>query len=175
MFVSFFPQPKLFFSSAAIWSLAAILFWFFGGEQLGAVFGLPPAAADAPPIIGIAILVSKPFLWFYVGRRDSGRQRRSEGTVCREFLERCFTRSATQKKLYLKASTGLYQASPKLVDYPGTHPNEVCRRVIESHARQPQRPMGAVFDEFGLSRDFMTTNKLRLYLTTSSFPFLISA
>ena len=66
MFVSFFPQPKLFFSSAAIWSLAAILFWFFGGEQLGALFGMPPAAADAPPIIGIAILVSKPFLWFYL-------------------------------------------------------------------------------------------------------------
>jgi SAM-dependent methyltransferase len=121
------------------------------------------------------LLERGPFLWFYVGRRDSGRQRRSEGTLCREFLERCFTRSATQKKLYLKDSTGLYQASPKLVDYPGTHPNEVCRRVIESHARQPQRPMGAVFDEFGLSRDFMTTNKLRLYLTTSSFPFLIAA
>ncbi|MCA0029844.1 MULTISPECIES: peptide antibiotic transporter SbmA [unclassified Mesorhizobium] len=66
MFVSFFPQPKLFFTSAAVWSLAAILFWFFGGEQLGAVIGLPPAAADAPPIIGIAVLVSKPFLWFYI-------------------------------------------------------------------------------------------------------------
>ena len=36
VFVSFFPQPKLFFTSAAVWSLAAILFWFFGGEQLGA-------------------------------------------------------------------------------------------------------------------------------------------
>ncbi|TIR15075.1 MAG: peptide antibiotic transporter SbmA [Mesorhizobium sp.] len=66
MFVSFFPQPKLFFTSAALWSLAAILFWFFGGEQLGAVFGLPPAAAGAPPIVGIAVLVSKPFLWFYI-------------------------------------------------------------------------------------------------------------
>lgn len=66
MFVSFFPQPKLFFSSAAAWSLAAILFWFFGGEQLGAVFGMPPVAAGVPPIIGIAVLVSKPFLWFYI-------------------------------------------------------------------------------------------------------------
>ncbi|TJW47847.1 MAG: peptide transporter, partial [Mesorhizobium sp.] len=66
MFVSFFPQPKLFFTSAAAWSLAAILFWFFAGEQLGAVFGLPPAALDAPPIIGIAVLWSKPFLWFYL-------------------------------------------------------------------------------------------------------------
>ncbi|QKD18576.1 peptide antibiotic transporter SbmA [Mesorhizobium sp. NZP2077] len=66
MFVSFFPQPKLFFSSAVIWSLAAILFWFFGGEQLGAVFGLPPAAAGVPPIVGISVFWSPPFLWFYL-------------------------------------------------------------------------------------------------------------
>lgn len=66
MFVSFFPKPKLFFTSAALWSLAAILFWFFGGEQLGAVFGLPPAAAGAPPIIGVPVLWSQPFLWFYI-------------------------------------------------------------------------------------------------------------
>lgn len=66
MFVSFFPQPKLFFTSAALWSLAAILFWFFGGEQLGAFFGLPPAAAGVPPIIGITVFWSTPFLWFYL-------------------------------------------------------------------------------------------------------------
>ncbi len=66
MFVSFFPQPRLFFWSAALWTLAAVLFWFFGGEQLGALFGLPPAAADAPPVVGVAIFWSKPFLWFYL-------------------------------------------------------------------------------------------------------------
>lgn len=66
MFVSFFPQPKLFFTSAVVWSVALILFWFFGGQQLGALVGLPPAAADAPPIIGITVFWSKPFLWFYL-------------------------------------------------------------------------------------------------------------
>ncbi|RWC50856.1 MAG: peptide antibiotic transporter SbmA [Mesorhizobium sp.] len=66
MFVSFFPQPKLFFTSAAVWSLAGVLFWFFGGEQLGAVFGLPPAAAGVPPVLGIPVLWTKPFIWFYV-------------------------------------------------------------------------------------------------------------
>ena len=34
---SFFPQPRLFFLSAVAWSLAAVFFWFLGGEQLGAV------------------------------------------------------------------------------------------------------------------------------------------
>lgn len=65
MFVSFFPKPKLFFISAAVWSLALVLFWFNGGAALGALFGLPPAAPEAPPIIGIAVFWSKPFIWFY--------------------------------------------------------------------------------------------------------------
>lgn len=66
MFVSFFPKPKLFFTSAAVWSLVLVFIWFFGGEQLGATFGLPPAAEGAPPIIGVAVFWSPPFLWFYL-------------------------------------------------------------------------------------------------------------
>lgn len=66
MFVSFFPQPKLFFTSAAVWTLLGVLVWFFGGEQLGAVFGLPPAPEGAPPILGIPIFWSAPFIWFYI-------------------------------------------------------------------------------------------------------------
>ncbi|CAN7566772.1 peptide antibiotic transporter SbmA [Phyllobacterium sp. LjRoot231] len=66
MFVSFFPRPKLFFISAVLWSLAAVFFWYFVGQRLGSNFGLPPAAPDAPAIIGVALFVSKPFLWFYI-------------------------------------------------------------------------------------------------------------
>ncbi|MBA8876963.1 peptide antibiotic transporter SbmA [Phyllobacterium myrsinacearum] len=66
MFVSFFPKPKLFFTSAALWALFAVLLWYFGGRDFGGHFGLPPAAPDAAPIIGIALFASKPFLWFYV-------------------------------------------------------------------------------------------------------------
>jgi peptide/bleomycin uptake transporter len=66
VFVSFFPQPKLFFTSAVAWAALAMAIWYLGGEQLGAFFGLAPAAADAAPIIGISVFWSKPFLWFYV-------------------------------------------------------------------------------------------------------------
>lgn len=66
MFVSFFPRPKLFFASAVLWSLAAVLFWFTVGERLGAEFGLPPAPSDAAPIIGVSTFWSGPFLWFYL-------------------------------------------------------------------------------------------------------------
>ena len=66
MFVSFFPRPKLFFISAVLWSLFLVLTWFFGGEQLGAVFGMPPAAADSSPIIGPSVFLSPSYLWFYI-------------------------------------------------------------------------------------------------------------
>lgn len=66
MFLSFFPQPKLFFASAAAWSLFLVLLWFFGGAQMGALVGLPPDPPGTPPIIGVTVLWSKPFLWFYI-------------------------------------------------------------------------------------------------------------
>jgi peptide/bleomycin uptake transporter len=66
LFVSFFPKPKLFFISAAAWSLSLVLLWFLGGEQFGALFGMPPAAPDAAPILGVAVFLSKPFIWLYI-------------------------------------------------------------------------------------------------------------
>lgn len=66
MFVSFFPMPRLFFISAVGWSILLIGLWFLGGEQLGTIFGMPPAAPDAPQTIGPSVFVSPPFLWFYV-------------------------------------------------------------------------------------------------------------
>ena len=66
MFVSFFPRPKVFFWSAAGWALFAILLWFYGGQNFGAVLGLPPAAKGAPPIVGLQLFWSAPLLWFYI-------------------------------------------------------------------------------------------------------------
>ncbi|MEO6610204.1 MAG: peptide antibiotic transporter SbmA [Aestuariivirga sp.] len=65
MFVSFFPNPKPFFTSAIIWSLAAVLFWFFVAKEAGQYVGLPNPAPGTPPIIGVSKLWSPPFLWFY--------------------------------------------------------------------------------------------------------------
>ena len=35
MFLSFFPSPRLFFTSAAVWTLFAVLLWFFVAKDLG--------------------------------------------------------------------------------------------------------------------------------------------
>ena len=66
MFKSFFPNPKLFFTSAALWSLFCVLLWFFAAKDWGQFLGLENPAADAPPVIGPLVFISKPFLWFYI-------------------------------------------------------------------------------------------------------------
>jgi len=66
VFVSFFPQPKLFFLSAIGWSIFLVLVWFFMGDQLGGLLGFEPPAPDAAPIIGVTSFRSPPFLWFYI-------------------------------------------------------------------------------------------------------------
>jgi peptide/bleomycin uptake transporter len=66
MFVSFFPNPRLFFLSAALWTAFVTAVWFAGGSELGAAMGLSYPAADAAPVIGPMVFLTGPFLWFYV-------------------------------------------------------------------------------------------------------------
>jgi peptide/bleomycin uptake transporter len=66
MFVSFFPSPRLFFGSAALWSLAAVLFWFFLARDAGSLIGLDNPPEGAAPIVGVSRFFSAPFLWFYI-------------------------------------------------------------------------------------------------------------
>ncbi|MGH8506603.1 MAG: SbmA/BacA-like family transporter, partial [Stenotrophobium sp.] len=66
MFVSFFPRSRFFFLSVFLWTAFAVALWYAGGRAFGVHLGLPPAAPDAKPIIGVSIFWSKPFLWFYI-------------------------------------------------------------------------------------------------------------
>jgi peptide/bleomycin uptake transporter len=66
MFVSFFPSPRAFFWSAILWALAAVLFWFFVARDFGGHIGLPNPAEGTPPIIGVQVFWSKPFIWLYI-------------------------------------------------------------------------------------------------------------
>jgi peptide/bleomycin uptake transporter len=66
MFKSFFPSPRLFFWSAALWGLVAVLFWFFVARNAGGTIGLPNPAEGTSPIIGVQVFWSAPFIWFYL-------------------------------------------------------------------------------------------------------------
>ena len=56
MFVSFFPRPRLFFLSAALWTALTMTLWY---AYAGDLFG-----ASSPPIIGVAMFWSAGSLWF---------------------------------------------------------------------------------------------------------------
>jgi peptide/bleomycin uptake transporter len=62
MFKSFFPKPKLFFLSAFIWALIAVIFWQAGGQAW--IMRLAGASEDVP--ISAARFWSLNFLLFYV-------------------------------------------------------------------------------------------------------------
>jgi peptide/bleomycin uptake transporter len=66
VFVSFFPSPRLFFWSALLWTVVAVLGWYGFGEQLGAAVGLPPLPEGTQPVVGVSVFWSSPFLWFYL-------------------------------------------------------------------------------------------------------------
>jgi len=56
MFVSFFPRPRLFFLSAALWTALAMTLWYgYAGDLFG---------ASSPPMIGVAMFWSAGSLWF---------------------------------------------------------------------------------------------------------------
>ncbi|MGH6972685.1 MAG: peptide antibiotic transporter SbmA [Caulobacteraceae bacterium] len=61
MFVSFFPRPRLFFLSAAIWALLAIALWYGWARAFGASLGF---AHSGPTVIGIGMFWTGPFIWF---------------------------------------------------------------------------------------------------------------
>ncbi|OHV23648.1 peptide antibiotic transporter SbmA [Rhizobium sp. RMa-01] len=65
MFHSFFPRPKLFFTSAAVWTLACIFFWYFVGIELSTNLGFPPLPESAQPV-GAAFFIAPTNLSFYV-------------------------------------------------------------------------------------------------------------
>lgn len=63
MFKSFFPSPKLFFSSAVVYSAICCFIWYGFNEQIGEFFGLDMSSAE--PVIGLGHFVTDPFLLFY--------------------------------------------------------------------------------------------------------------
>jgi peptide/bleomycin uptake transporter len=66
MFKSFFPSPKIFFTSASIWGLACVLLWFFGAKEWGHYIGLLNRELVGAESYSIGAFLSAPFVWFYI-------------------------------------------------------------------------------------------------------------
>lgn len=65
MFQSFFPRPKLFFTSAVIWSLLSATLWYTYGDAIGATLGFE-FGEDDDTTVGIHYFWTQSFLWFYL-------------------------------------------------------------------------------------------------------------
>lgn len=65
MFTSFFPRPALFFSTAAIWSLMAVLIWFDGGSTLPFHLSQLASYAGKPLPDNAWRFIQPSQLWFY--------------------------------------------------------------------------------------------------------------
>ena len=66
MFDSFFPKPKLLFSSAIAWVAFVVFIWYSVGQDIGSAIGFEFAEEGAAPIIGLGYFVTAEFLWFYL-------------------------------------------------------------------------------------------------------------
>ncbi|MDD9894147.1 MAG: peptide transporter, partial [Gammaproteobacteria bacterium] len=60
MFRSFFPNPKWFFSSAALWAALCIFVWYSFNESIGAFIGLD--LSPQAPVVGLGFFVTDEFL-----------------------------------------------------------------------------------------------------------------
>ncbi len=118
---------------------------------------------------------NSPQLWFYLQRADSGRQRKSDKDLCGEFLDRKFTRSATQKRYFTMTEDGDYMPGEKLSPYPPRHGDELCARIINAVAERPSLTMREIFSQLGIEPSFTTVNRVRLQTTTREFPYLVAA
>ena len=66
MFESFFPRPKLFLTSAALWAALAIFVWYIFGTEIGRALGFALDSDPNNPIVGVGYFISSEFLWFYI-------------------------------------------------------------------------------------------------------------
>ena len=64
MFKSFFPNPRLFFSSLVGYSAISCFIWYGFNEQIGLFLGFDLSSAE--PVIGLGHFVSDSFLLFYL-------------------------------------------------------------------------------------------------------------
>ncbi|AGB72006.1 MULTISPECIES: peptide antibiotic transporter SbmA [Rhizobium] len=65
MFHSFFPNPRLFFSSSVVWALVCVFLWYFVGAHIVASMGYPPLAEEQQPV-GAAFFVTPTNFLFYL-------------------------------------------------------------------------------------------------------------
>ena len=66
MFESFFPKPKLFFSTLFAWISFVVSVYYLAGNDIGSFLGFDLEGGDQETVIGLGYFVTPEFLWFDV-------------------------------------------------------------------------------------------------------------
>ena len=64
MFRSFFPNPRLFFTSVVVYAAVCSTIWYAFNENIGSFLGFD--LTPAPPVIGLGYFLTDSFLLFYI-------------------------------------------------------------------------------------------------------------
>jgi SAM-dependent methyltransferase len=125
-------------------------------------------------VANLLLLNNSPMLWFYVQRKDSGIERKSEQQLCEEFLETKFQRNAHQLRNYVLSDDGTYKLSETPVK------QSIENSIVDPKLRMiyktisPNIKMKEVLHQLNIKPDFFETNTLRIKLTTSGYPHLVA-
>jgi peptide/bleomycin uptake transporter len=65
VFQSFFPRPKLFFTSALLWTIVTVAFWYGFADELSGPLGFGVSETNPKEIVGPGFFFSPEFNWFY--------------------------------------------------------------------------------------------------------------
>jgi len=65
MFLSFFPRPRPFFTSAIVWTAVVVAVWYLFGADIGRAFGIAMSPEGVEPVIGVQVFWTPEFLFFY--------------------------------------------------------------------------------------------------------------
>lgn len=118
------------------------------------------------------LLEKSPLLWFYLQKKGSGEERKSERQVDEEFLGTRFARARTTRRQYRRDRDGRYVLSPAGSDFPLEPPGDEKERILA--AVDGKAPMRDILRQVGIDPNPEVVHRLRIELTTSTFPYLLA-
>lgn len=114
---------------------------------------------------------SSPMLWFYFQRRDAGRKRRTESELCDGFLNARFSRTATEREMFLRTPDGSYAPPQRHRPFPQQAPADP--QALRLYQELDENvPLKHTATRLGLDTSFPAANALRIRLATTAFPYL---
>lgn len=121
-------------------------------------------------VTNLLLLEKSPMLDFYFQRKDSNCTRKTEKQVCEEFLNTTFVKTSTLQKMHIRNNEGIYVARPQPHPFPRFSPkgfpNDIYQLV------NGKITMQEIFNALNIEPVFSVTNKARIQLTTSAFPYI---